>query len=487
MPEQNQPIQGAFGDIYRTDTPVLDRVTQQLQQQFANRQAYQQKESLNTQEMVNKELANVRSIDMPDVIDSYNKWKGLKQNVLFNKSLQMNPKSYNAAQIEANAAYADVVSKINRSAQLNNFGKQLATDRNTPGKSNMYADDFGDKAAAFWNTSMSQLQNHPKYGDLSNLDNYRYKGMNSVNFGQLEKTAMGTPIQRFQKEEKISPIQKNITPYTFGNTPAQYQDSLRGAYATNPTTYRAASAAWEAIPQEEKDRVNQLYAQIPLEKWQQMGLQEPQSISPVNPNDPADNLAAYKAKIYAVNNNPSAGKMYSNIDQEAKLGVQFDQRKALEAIKENNREQLKTLGHQFKQMDNNEQASKLDDIYNIMMEDAKKSTPLPYKLVNGQVIKQYEVKASPILKKEFSIPNEKGHPLLPDAFRIDDSGKTITPIFFKPDQTGNMVSVDMDKSHPMTSVEFKARLGKALMGVKEANKGSNKTTTIEDLQKKYGY
>lgn len=480
-----------WGDIIQVQTPNLDRISQQFQQMALDRKAYAQKESLATEELMNKELANVRGIDMPDVTDAYNKWKSTQQNLLFNKRLQMNPKEYNAAQMEANSALGNVRGLINKSAQLSQFGKQLAQDRTTPGKSNLYSDDFGDKQTAFWNTPLSQIQNHSKYGDLTNPDNYRYKGA-QTNFAALEKNAMGTPTAKYQKEEQISPLQKNITPYTFGNTPAQYQESLRGAYSTNKQTYRDASAAWEAIPDQEKNRVDQMYSQLPPEKWQQMGLSGPQAIAPTNSSDPADNLAAYKAKLYAINNNPAAGKVYSNIDQGAKQAATFNHQELMEAIKEGNREKLKTLGHQFKQMDIKAQSSVLDDTYNSIIDDAKKSGTTTYKTSDGQVSKQYEIKVSPEIRKEFSFDDDKGHKIYPDAFRIDENGSTVTPIFFKGTDPGNAHAyrgVDAGLSKPMTSVEFKARLGKALFGAKEAVKESANSSGggQTDFRNKYGY
>lgn len=470
LPGQGHP----WGDSFIVQTPNLDRVSQQFQQMAMDRKAYAQKEGQQTEELLNKELANVRSVDMGGISDLYSKWKQAAQPLYFNKGLQNNPKKYNEAQMQANAIQGELRAKINQSAQLNQVGKQLAQDRTTPGKSNLYADDFGDKAAAFWKTPMDQLQSHP-LGDLTNPDTYRYKGMNNVNFGALEKAAAGTPAQRYQKEEQISPLQKNITPYTFGNTPAQFQQALRGQYASNPQTYRAASAAWEAIPQQEKDRVDQQFAQLPKEKWEQMGAGGPQAVEPTNPNDPADNLAAYKAKVYAINNNPSAGKVYQNTDVAKKMQVQFDDRKIMEAIKEGNRERLKTLGHEFKKMDIAQQSSILDNTYKAMVDDAKNSGTITYKTADGQVSKQYEIKASPALRHEFSFDDDKGHKIYPDAFRIDENGNTVQPIFFKGADSGNPYAkraIDATLSKPMTAIEFKARIGKALYGAKEAVKES---------------
>lgn len=457
----------------------MDRVAQQFQQQYTQRQAYQQEESKTTDALVNKEVANVRSADAPEVIDAYSKWKQLKQNMLFNKSIQQNPQKYNAAQMEANMAYADVMSKINKSTQLNQFGKQLYTERNTPGKSNLYSDDFGDKASAFWKTPMGQLQT-TKLGnetvDLTNPDSYRYKGMNNVNFGDLEKKAAGTAAQRFQKEEKINDLQTNITPYTFGNNPSQFQQALRGEYSSNPTTYRAASAAWEAIPQQEKDRVDQLVAQIPAEKWQQMGAQGPQALSATNPQDPADQLAAYKAKLYAINNNPSAGKVYTNVNQQNKINLQaknsLNRQEVMEAIKQGNREKLVGIRHAYKEADIKEQSSILNDTYNSIVGDADNSKPHYYMSPDRKTtVKLSPIKISASLQAAFAPRDDKGHPIYPSYVGITDDGKYIYPIYHSSDEeTDNKKDVNAALSRPITSAEFKALLGKTYFGVREAAK-----------------
>jgi hypothetical protein len=475
MPEQNQPIQGNFGDIYRVETPNLDQAVQQMQQNYAARAAFKQKEAQNVDELVNKNLQNVRSVDSPGVIDAYSNWKQLSQKVLFNPALRNNLKAYNQAEIDANSAYGDMMYKINQSTQLNQFGKQLTTDRSTPGKSNLYADDFGDKAAAFWSTPADKLQSH-KLGDLSNLDTYRYKGMNSVNFGGMEKTAAGTSTPKYQKEEKVNDVQTNITPYSFGNTPAQFQDSLRGQYSSTPTIYRAASAAWESIPQQERDRVDQMYSQIPIEKWQQMGLQAPQAIAPTNAQDPADNLAAYKAKLYAINNAPAPGKMYSNVNQAEKLNLTAKNRlhgqEVMAAINEGNREKLAGVQHDYKQLDTNAQSQVLDETVDGMLQAAKAGGTHKYISANGQVTQQYEIPTSPGLKKVMAVPGSDGKPIYPDAVRFDPTNKTVTPLFFEPGQTGNVQAVDSKISKPMTFADFKATVGKTLYGAREASKES---------------
>lgn len=311
--------------------------------------------------------------------------------------------------------------------------------------------------------------------------------MNAVNFGGMEKTAAGTPTPKYQKEEKNG-VQTNITPYSFGNTPAQYQDSLRGQYASSPTTYRAASAAWEAIPQQERDRVDQMYAQIPTEKWQQMGLQAPQAIAPTNAQDPADNLAAYKAKLYAINNAPAPGKMYTNVDQSAKIGLQGNVRlhgqEVMEAIREGNREKLAGMKHTWKTSDTAAQSQVLDEAVSDMVTKAKKDTDNTVYVQSNpmdpaSISKEVKLSVGPELKKSLSIqdPDDIKHRIDADDVYYNESKGTVTPIFYLPGKPHTKDNIDPTYSKPMTMGEFKATFGKTYFGVREAAKETTPART----------
>src|ERR1700744_452396 len=191
MPEENQPIQGAFGNAFRVETPVLDQAVQQLQQNYADRRVFLQKEASQADEVLNKELTNVRSIDTPDVIDAYNDYKSAKQNQLFNKSIQSNPKAYATAQMDANAKYAKMMTLINQSSQMNAFGKQLAANRFA--KPDNYSDDAGDMLSTFYQTPASKLNavNYKgKVVDFTNPESWRFAGGN-FDFTKLDKSARG--------------------------------------------------------------------------------------------------------------------------------------------------------------------------------------------------------------------------------------------------------------------------------------------------------
>lgn len=271
---------------------------------------------------MSKELANVRSVDMAQVMDGYGQWKNLAMQGLSPKVMS-DPKLFNELQVQKNAALGTTMAAINRSAQLNAQAKELVGERKL--KPNLYNDDFGDRLAAFNATPMDKLQNHPQFGDLTNPDAFRYAG-SQTDFGKLEATASDVgkekPVQGAEKTEHISDLQSRVTPTLFGSTPTQFFENLRGQLAQH-IPGRDAAAAWEAIPEQQRAMVDQQFAAISPDKWLSMtGQPKPQVISPTDPNNPAENFAAYRAKIYAINAAPKAGTPQNVINEQSKLGYQ---------------------------------------------------------------------------------------------------------------------------------------------------------------------
>lgn len=471
MGDENQiPWGHPYGGIVDVETPTLDRVTQQLQQQRAARQAYEQKESQNTDELLNKEMSNVRSIDTPQVIDAYNIYKEQKKKLLFDKGLQNNPKAYAAAQQQTNASYANAMSLINKSTQLNQQGKQIAANRLA--KPDAYDDEAGKMLSTYYNTPMDKLTAADYNGqkvDLTNPDAYRYKAGNA-DFQKIQQAAIGKPVTHYDNgQTDESGIQTTQHGFQYGNTPGQYRQVYLSGLAGNQAN-RGARYNWSQKSQQDLDSLDAAYQNSP--NWQKLGI-APQQLPPYNPNDPVGNEATFQAKQYLVNMNPAEVKASVTTNQGAKINKQLSNQEVMEALKENDREKLKALGHTFKQMDVQQQSKVLDDTYNTMVDQAKAGNRYIYKTGEGTVSKAYELPASPALKKEFSVPDDKGHPIYPDAFQISEDGKSVRPIFYKPGEaakTGGTKAIDQTVSKPMSAVEFKARLGKGLFGAREAAK-----------------
>lgn len=480
IPGQGRP----WGDIVPVSLPFTDQVTANLLSQQQDRRKFQQETTIKADEVMNKELANVRSVDMGAVMDGYGKWKNIAMQML-NPKVQADPRQYNQLQVQKNAALGQTMAAINRSAQYNQQAKELVAERKA--KPNLYGDDFGDRLAAFNTTPMDQLQAHPKYGDLTNPDAFRYSG-SQTDFGKLETGAAGKPqpVAGAEKVEKISDLQTRRTPTEFGSTPTQFFENLRGQLAQH-IPGRDAAAAWEAIPEQQRAAVDQQFAAISPEKWQSMtGTAKPQVIAPADPNNGAENYAAYRAKVYAINGNPRPGTPKVETNEEAKLNLQFDQKELYEDLRQGHREALQQKGFKFWQMKQEARDQVMNGVVQTMLDKAKEGKPIEYKVGGGGVQRQYEIRASTILRKEFAVPDDKGHPILVDAFRLSEDGQSVTPIFFKPDQTGTMKAVDRDKSQPMTIGEFKARAAKAMFGVKESARETGTTTTTTTTKSSSG-
>jgi hypothetical protein len=316
-----------WGGIVKAETPFTDKVTAALLQQQNDRRQYQQKVTASTDEMMNRELANVRSTDMGGVIDNYGKWKDVSMQMLSPKVMS-DPKLYNQLQIQKNAALGATMAAINDSAQRNAQMKEMVAERKI--KPNLYADNFGDLVALYNNTPASQLHNVQYQGktlDLTNPDTYR-RTSGRTNFQDLIAKASGQykPIEGAEKREKISDLQTRITPTEFGNTPAQFQEALRAQLA-QAIPGQDAAAAWEAIPEQQKAAVDQQIAAMSPERWQAItGQPKPQVLAPIDPNNGAENWAAYQAKIYALNAAPRAGTPQVVTNEQAKIGLQEAER-----------------------------------------------------------------------------------------------------------------------------------------------------------------
>lgn len=479
MAEENQPIQGNFGSIYSAATPVLDRVTQQLQQNNVDRRTFLQKESQNTDELLNKEMANVRSIDTPQIIDAYNDYKNSKQNQLFNKGIQFNPKAYATAQMDANSKYANLMSMINKSAQYNAFGKEIAANRFS--KPDNYSDDAGNMLSTFYQTPMDKLTAATYNGkptDLTNPDNWRYQGGN-FDFSKLHTTASGKPVTHYDDgTTDASGVQTTQHGLSYGNTPAQYRDTyvsgLAGSQANRGALYNWAQ---HSANQQDLDQLDAAYQNSP--NWGKLGI-APQPLPPYNPNDKAGNEATYQAKKYLVSMNPAEVAAKTTVDRGAMSNLNEKNRlsgqEIMEAIKEGNREKLAGMKHQWKTLDTAAQSQVLDQTVGGMLDDATKSGTSTYTSADGKVSKRYEVKASPELKLAFPTVDAKGHKFPADVIQFDPSNNTVIPIYYKRDDAGNILGSDKNRavdpilSKPITMGEFKAVVGKAYFGTREAAK-----------------
>lgn len=508
----NQRVGPGYGDIVLVNTPTLDRLGQQLYAEQKIRQTRQQQENAALDANIQKEIGKVRSVDTPEVIKSYQDYKGLKQQLLFNKDIQKDPLKYNQLQQATNQAYQNIFSTANKSEELKDMAKGLH-EKALKNPDDM-SDDYGQRAMTLMNTPISQLQNHPVYGnELLNSSKYLYGGSNT-DFGKMIRDASGQPKQVFSKEDKMDGgLQTKITPYNFGNTPGQVKDYMLGAMALHKTG-RDAAYQWDQLPEEDIANTIKQYQAIPKEKWERMGLQGPQDLISKNPLNKAENYAAYQAMKYAITNEPKEGTPVFRDNKKALEDLKYNRELALKKIEHSNARDLIAYKKSIDPNDTELNNSWVDNYWSKRVSEAKQGQPTIFEDPNNATNMKgaHEITLDGVAAKAFARNGTE-----PDKLYVTTDNK-ILPVFFKYKEqfdektgkkTGTTVDtntkgepkIDEDYSKPMDmdqaylSLGYKGQTKKQLAGtMKGVGKAAAPNPTlqapkhnIEDLRKKYDY
>lgn len=470
MPDQ---VRAPYGDIFYVQTPTLDRWSQQMYIEQKQRQAKQQQEDAALDASLQKELGKVRSVDTPEIIQAYHDFKQGRKQLLFNKELQKDPLAFNQAQQKNLQDYQRVFTVANKSGEI----KEMAKTLGSIGGSDR-ADDYGQRINALMNTPVSQLQNHPVYGDeLLNMDKYRYSGMNT-DFGKMLKEAVGTTKKYYGKEEPIEGGLQYKTPvFEYANKPSQVKDYLLGAMALRQAG-RDAAYQWDHIPEKEIEETIKAYQSIPKDYWEKIGEKEPQNLMPKNPDNKAENYASLLAMKDAISRAPIEGKPEFRRDEAAMMKAKEARDLRMEAFRHANAKDLidykKKIDPNDTELNNVWYESYLDKV----MSDAKQHGERHHVFNprTGESQLYYNmIKPDPYLLKSFSIGNAT-----PDRIGVTESGELI-PIFIKYDDKGNMIktksgspALDENYTQPMSREQALINLG---------YRGSTKKQLREDQQK----
>jgi len=481
-----QRIPGPYGDIFLVNTPSLDSVAKQLYVQQQQRQLRQQQENQALDNMLQKDFTNIRAVDTPDVVNSYNKYKQLKKNLLFNKDLQRDPMLYNQAQQAANQAFADMNKHINQSKEIKEMTKTMTTDRfKNP---DAYADDYGQRVAMLNSTPVSELANAP---DLVNWDMYRYQGSNT-NFNDIVNKVYGQPRKIVGKEEALDKqgIQFRSPVYEYGTPPAQVYEGL--VNALDHKTERDAAYKWKQLTPDVVQKIETDYNAIPQSKWEQMGLPGPQKIDLRGGSD-AEKYMRLLAMQNAINTTPRLSGYEKRTSEKAKMDLQYANQLKLQAIKHANAKELVALRKDA------EKDPDMNDLWvtsyvGKLKDEAYQKPASPYKYATGSTSQEYDIPVDPILGKALSVGNVE-----PDAVRVDKDGK-FRRIFYKRYEEGDTdipkgkkvgdlkssngnIEVDQTLSRPqITQEQLELALGKRALTGKQLNKqmvntvGGNKSS-----------
>ena len=498
MPDQ---YKAPYGDIVLVQTPTLDSVAKQLYATQQMRQVQQQKENQALDAQMQKEYANVRSVDIPDVVRGYNEVKNLKKQLYFNKSIQRDPLAYNQVQQQINEAQGRLNGLINGSSEMKETNKAYnAAHLKNP---DAFDDNYGQIMATQMNTPYNQLRNHPIYGDLTNPDTYTYKGSNT-NFNDYVSKAYGQPKKILGKEEPLDKqgIQFRTPVYEYGNTPGQVFEGL--VNSLDHKTERDAAFKWKQLNPEDIQKVEQQYAAIPQSKWEQMGVPGPQKID-LRAGGDAEKYMRLLAMQNAVNTQPRLSAYQNRTLEKAKEDFNLNKSLILARVNHGYRDAEIRLRDELKNKGESEQNDIVDELYDNLKEDALKN-PKQYKPAKGEPYSQYSIKATEPIKKMFAVQDAKGHLIYPDDIRYSKDLQNVVPIFYEhyEDKKGNrlpdvivddkgVAKVNADYSKPILEQEFKERYKKELLGVSGYNKSlkvpkkETSSTHIETLRQKYNY
>lgn len=500
MPDQYRLA--PYGDAVIVNTPTLDNVAKQLYAQQQQRQARQQQENQALDQMLQKDYGRIRSVDTPDVVNGYGKVKAIRKQLLFDKDLQKDPLAYNKKQQELNDAMIGLRGTINGSAEIKEANKAInSAQLKNP---DAFNDDYGTMMATQMNTPLSQLRSHPVYGDLTNPDNYRYKGANT-NFNEIVTKIYDKKNKIVGKEEALDNkgIQFRSPVYEYGTGPAQVYEGLTNSL--DHKTERDAAYKWKQLTPDVVQKIEQDYKAIPQSKWEQMGLPGPQEI-PLKGGSDAEKYMRVLAMQNAVNTNPRLVNYENRTSDKAKTDYNMNKSLILARVNHGYRDAEIKLRDELKGKDESQQNEIMDDLYDQVKKDAL-SSKVPYRPATGQPYDQYEMKANATIKDLFSVTDGNGHKVQPDVLRFSKDFKTVTPVFFehsydeKLNRTEEVVKnkkgeseVNSNLSKPILESEFKQMWMKEIMGagaygktLKSGKKEKAPQINMDDLRKKYDY
>lgn len=444
----DQRIVGPYGDIVQVVTPTLDNVAKQLYVAQQQRQLRQQQENQALDQMLQKDFTNIRSVDTPDVVNSYNNYKQLKKNLLFNKDLQRDPMLYNQAQQAANQAFADMNRHINQSKEIKEMTKTMTTDRfKNP---DAYADDYGQRVMMLNNTPVSALANAP---DLVNWDMYRYQGSNT-NFNDIVSKIYDKKNKIVGKEEALDKqgIQFRSPVYEYGTPPAQVYEGL--VNALDHKTERDAAYKWKQVTPEVIQNIERDYNAIPQSKWEQMGLSGPQKIDLRGGSD-AEKYMRLLAMQNAINTAPRLVNYENRTSEKAKMDLQYERQLKLQAIKHANAKELVAL-RKDAQKDPDTNDTWVENYLEKIISEAKADPKRAHDIYNGKEYngRVHEIPQDSVIEKAFTRGAGKDA-RTPDKLYATDDGR-IFPVFYKygDDGKGNSVLLKNKAGHPLIDEDY---------------------------------
>lgn len=433
MPEQ---IHLPYGNAFLVGTPNIDRLSQMLYAENRQKQALRQKQAEDMDADFRKNILSIRDIDKDEFVKKYSDYKKTAFELMRKK--EHDPQKRIDMELEKQRKLADMYGFTNESKahkdQEDEIAKQIIAK----------PDLFDDNASTLLMNSrrtplagLSQYKSRNAEGqentyDLRNPETYRYKG-SDTDFQKIFTTASGTPRQVYQSEENVDGgLQTKVTPYVFGNTPAQYYESLLGALSER-NAKRSAEALISHVPDETIATINNLYKSAPKDKWEKIGVKEPQDLEIYSNDPPTIKFAKHQAQLYFLNNEPKAEKQYMMENKSAVMKAQEAKERRMEALRHSNAEELIEYKAKIDPSDTKTTNVWVDSYINAITKDAKEGQKFQLKTTDGKQYEGYKIQVDPVMAKALGIDAKNAGELL-----VTDDGKFIQT-FYETDANYNPV------------------------------------------------
>ena len=438
-----------YGDAFIVGTPTLDRLGERLYAEQKQKEQQNKAEMAYIDNTLSREIGKIRSVDTPEYIKKYEHYKNLKKQ-LYNPKIQKDAQEYDRINREANLAMADAMQIANASQEFKEQLRTLAT--NKAKDPNSFSDDFLDRYNAAMNTPVTGINQHPDYGDLSNPDNYMYKGANT-DFSKAFKNAEGVvrdlstidggvdPNDKFKRIEKV--YKGGNDPYTF------YNKLVEGIYGSKST--RDFPLQFKYTPEQEQLLEEKFKAISSDPNYRKIyGLPEGLNFPPSAYNTEVGKTARLKAIEYALGSMP-VEKINRIANQEA---LNEDRQKFQDEQRRKRLGDALTVRNYAAKLKQEAGGEGDDELWldnyldNVVSEASNKRVSLPF-------FKQkiFKLQLDPTLARGL-----ERNGIEPEELLFDEKTKTYKPVYYTYDDKGNRVEYK-EISQPLTKEQLKLALG----------------------------
>jgi len=416
------------GDANVLHWGAVDKAADRLYQEQLRRKALAQQQYQQQQLAFQKELGAIRSADIPDAVNAYNKRKNIAQQLYFDKNLHKDPIKYAQAQMALKQADADYYGVVNSSKETMLSDKNVSEDLLK--NHDLYAPDASDKFQQWNNIPTSERRKQNLLGNTTLLS-----PLPDVDYTAIVKESVGEPKDYPAGKEMLSENkQQYIVPYiSRANQPEQIKDNIIGKFDVRKAG-KDAYKILRQIPPQSIEEINKRYDLIPNDQYRTLYGKDKPDLNPKNPDNPVEVIASYEAKKQVLTNPPKAAKPVTRVNPD----YAYAQQKEMERLRQQGR--LALLNKRIAAAkDLKKMSAKDEDLWSeeYLNEGIKEATAGA-----GDPKKDFYAKPAiitdPLLMKAFERDGYE-----PDAIIYKD-GKYI-PTFYKRDKDNNVIKGEDDK------------------------------------------